>query len=67
MSIGKQIRKAREKLGWSQRELGEAVGVKEAMISHIENGIRSVSPRKAANFERALGIPRVKLCPEVFG
>jgi len=67
MNIGKLIKQKREEKGLSRRELAESVGVKEAMISHIENGKRKVSPMRAASYEQALGIPRETLCPQVFG
>ena len=67
MNIGKLIKTKREEKGLSRRQLAEAVGVKEAMISHVENGERGVAPKRAAKYEAALGIPKRDLCPEVFG
>lgn len=66
MEIGKLIKLKREEKGLSRRQLALAVGVKEAMISHVENGIRGVSPKRAADYEQVLGIPRRELCPQVF-
>lgn len=40
MSIGANIRKRREKLGFTQIELGEAACVSFQMISQIENDIK---------------------------
>ena len=34
---GKQIKKLREGLGWSQRQLGEYLGVEQATVSRLEN------------------------------
>ena len=36
--IGEQLRRAREKKGWSQKELGERVKVAQGHISKIERG-----------------------------
>lgn len=67
MNIGKLIKEKREEKGLSRRQLAEAVGVKEAMVSHVENGFRKVKPSRAAKYESALGIPKETLCPDVFG
>ena len=67
MEIGKLVKARRESLGISRKQLGEMVNVKPAMISHIENGRRKVSAKRAAAFESALGIPKTELVPEIFG
>lgn len=36
--LGKRIHSARKKMGLTQAELGERVGVSDSHISHIENG-----------------------------
>lgn len=36
--IGTQIRRARKKRGWTQRELGTAAGIRQEAVSVIENG-----------------------------
>jgi transcriptional regulator with XRE-family HTH domain len=66
MNIQKLITKKREDLGLTQGQLAELIGVKPAMVSHLENGRRSLSPARAKAIEKALGIPREKLLPEVF-
>ena len=38
MSIGDRVRRARKKAGLTQKELGDAVGVKQATISGLEKG-----------------------------
>ena len=43
------------------------LGVSDATITHIENGRRRVTPERAIEWERLIGIPRGELCPEVFG
>ena len=37
MSIGEQIKKYRNEVGLSQKELGEKLGVSQAMIAQYEN------------------------------
>jgi repressor LexA len=39
MSVGRQIRKAREAAGLSRRELGRLLGVTPSAIANYENGI----------------------------
>jgi len=41
--LGKRIRDARKKMGLTQAELGDRVGVSDSHISHIENGIAKPS------------------------
>jgi len=41
--LGKQIRKQRQSLGWTQEELAEAIGVSTSFIGHIERGTRKAS------------------------
>lgn len=38
MDIGKQLRRARENLGWSQYKLGNKAGVNQSTIHRIESG-----------------------------
>ena len=63
MSVLKTYRKARR---LNQKELAELLGVSVSMVSHLEKGIRRITPDKAVEWEPVLGIPRAKLCPEVF-
>jgi len=42
--IGKKIRIQREALGFSQKEMGEKLGVSGSFVGFIENGKRRVSP-----------------------
>ncbi len=40
MSIGENIRSYREKAGIQQNQLAEKVGVSQAMICKVENGLK---------------------------
>ncbi len=57
----------REQNALTQDALAEILGISRAMVTHIENGRRPVTPRKAIDWERQTGIPRTVLCPEIFG
>jgi len=67
MVTSELVKQRRESLGLSRKALGDLVGVGEAMICHIENGRRGISPKRAAAFESALKISKSELLPEVFG
>jgi transcriptional regulator with XRE-family HTH domain len=43
--IGRRIAQARRDKGWSQRELGDALGISEGQISRYETG--RVTPHRA--------------------
>lgn len=43
MSIENEIRKMRLRLGWTQVQLGEIVGVRQATISRIESNAKKTS------------------------
>jgi len=51
----------------SQEELGALLGVSRGMISLIEIGARPINAKKARDWEVLTGIPKERLCPEVFG
>ncbi len=40
MSYGQMIRKWREKKGWTQRQLADAVGCSDGYIAHLENEVK---------------------------
>lgn len=60
----KEYRKAKE---MTQGELASVLGVSDAMITHVENGRRRVTPEKAREWEKKIGVPKEALCPEIFG
>ena len=41
--LGKQIRKQRQAMGWTQERLAEAIGVSTSFVGHIERGTRKAS------------------------
>jgi transcriptional regulator with XRE-family HTH domain len=61
------LRAYREKLGLSQEDLAEKLGISRQMIGFIETGERKVTPRNALDWEKLIPVPKEKLCPEIFG
>lgn len=61
MIIGKEIKKLREKKGYSQRKLMILTGVSNATINRIENGIVKPGPDTLAKLAGPLGISYEKL------
>lgn len=57
----------REKHGLTQQELADKLKVSRGLISLIESGERPITAQNAKDWEGILGIPREKLCPEIFG
>lgn len=54
--IGQRICKAREKAGFTQQQLGQAVGLTCVTISQIENGKRTqLNPKRMREIAKALG------------
>ena len=41
--LGKQIRRQRQNMGWTQEQLAEVIGVSTSFIGHIERGTRKAS------------------------
>ena len=57
MRLGERLKRAREKKGWSQRELARQAHVRYATISELENGIRTaMNTDTAKRIARALGV-----------
>ncbi|MCD6511876.1 MAG: TIGR00270 family protein [Thaumarchaeota archaeon] len=50
------VKRARERLGLTQEELGRRIGEKPSVISHIETGKLRPDDRLARKLERFLGI-----------
>ena len=58
------MRKHRERLGWSRRELATQSGVSERFLAQLETGDGNISLRRFADVARALGTsPSVLLAP----
>lgn len=64
--IGARIRDEREALGFSQRELGEEVGLWQSAISHIEAGEQQVPVHLLLAIAHALGVSPACLLPNTF-
>ena len=57
MKLGDRLKLAREKKGWSQRELGRQAHVRYATISELETGVRTaMNTDTAKRLAQALGV-----------
>lgn len=55
--LGQQVRRARKRLGLSQRELADRVGVSQIVVSNVENGISAISVPDLNKWSEALKQP----------
>lgn len=62
-AIGALVRERRRKVGKSQPELGEALGVTEQMVQKYETGTSSLTVIKLAAIAEFLGCDIRKLLP----
>lgn len=58
-AIGNRIREARKDHGWTQTELGEAIGVTQGMINKLETGESSLTLENLFKIAKALDYPVV--------
>lgn len=63
IAFGKRLRTAREKMGWSTRELAEAVGMKQPAIVRYETGRQVPWKDQIERFAGALGVSVHYLAP----
>lgn len=64
LPVGAQIRRRREELGLTQRELAEKVGqIDAAGVSKIETGATKLGRARARRFARALQLEVTQLLP----
>ncbi len=61
--VGAKLRKLREKLGWSQEDLGFEAGLHRNYIGGIERGERNVGVENIAKLAQALGVRPRDLLP----
>ena len=54
-AVGAAVRRHRERLGWSRRELASHSGVSERFLAQLETGDGNISLRRFADVARALG------------
>lgn len=59
--IGKRIRDARRKKGWSQEELSEEIDVAVAYLSRIETGTAQINLKRLIQISQALDEPIEKI------
>lgn len=55
-AMGRRLRAAREKLGWSQERLAEAVGIGSAMLGRCERGTKFPSFVVFVRLAKTLGL-----------
>ncbi len=61
-----RVREVREKKGWTQAELAEAAGVRQATISQLESGrVQRANFSVLEKVAGALGVPTLRLLQEV--
>ena len=54
--VGRAVRRQREQLAWTRRQLADASGVSERFLAQLETGDGNISLRRFADVARALGI-----------
>ena len=54
--LGKQIRKQRITMGWTQERLAEAIGVSTSYVGHIERGTRKASIDTLVEIANAMNV-----------
>lgn len=54
--VGQQIRAARKAKGYTQKELGEKLGVGETTVSHYEAGKQNLTIETLARIATVLGV-----------
>lgn len=64
MALAQKIVHARERLGYSQEDLANALGVSRAMVSYWESGKREPNDRQLAAIARLLHVPVAALLGE---
>lgn len=64
-TVGKNIRRLRKQVGWSQEELAEASELHRTYIGAIERGERNVSLENIVGIARALRVQPSELLKEI--
>ncbi len=66
-SFGDFIKAEREKLGWTQTDLGAKIGINSGAISKIEHGRKQLSIAKLSNLATLFAVDLPKLKELYFG
>ena len=61
-ALGRNLRRQREKRGFTQEKLGELAELDPTYISGIERGIRNPSLLSLLRIAKGLGVPVADLC-----
>lgn len=64
-ALGRNVRKHREKLNFSQEKLAEKASLDQTYISGIEGGKRNPGIKNIAKLAKALGLTTSELCKGV--
>jgi transcriptional regulator with XRE-family HTH domain len=62
--FGDRLKKEREKKGWNQEQLAQAMDLSQASISQFEKGQRLPTPNNITKFAKVLGVSREYLAGE---
>lgn len=65
ISLGKNVRQAREKKELTQEKLAEIAEIDPTYVSGIERGLRNPGIKNVARIAKALGITTAELCKGV--
>lgn len=66
MDIGKKIKNARKKMGYTQEELGEKIGVQKSAVAKWENGrVVNIKRSTLAKISKILEIPPIELIGDI--
>lgn len=65
MALGREIRRQREALGWSQEELAERANLHRNYIGGIERGERNIGVRALFAVLRALKLVELRIGEEL--
>jgi transcriptional regulator with XRE-family HTH domain len=63
VEVGRRIRQAREKRGWTQRQLAEALQLTQSTVSLYESGLRKASVHLMCRVASTLDVPVTDLLP----
>ena len=66
-SFGDFIKTEREKLGWTQTDLGAKIGINSGAISKIEHGRKQLSVAKLSNLAKLFAIDLARMKELYFG